>query len=440
MDLKPKLVIAIINYGTPELIGELIKNFLSSLPRFPKIRIDWVIADAIDNSLDSTGEGLSGWQEALKTEIKNKKRNFFHYFKIPNQGFAGNVNLSLALFKEIQKDGYHLEKSDLILLLNPDTSLYWINLEKALGFMTRSPEAAVTGMALTSPKGQPEKWGHSTKFPTLKYIGRKRFSEPSLKNEPTSVAWVSGGAMLIKYFWWQKMRGLDPGYFFYFEDVDFCHRVKDSGGKIYFLPQAIVNHRRGGSDISIYRRKMHYYAAEARYFHIYRSPSEYLLLRFIRFPYKLFYFARCYLVPAYWVEKIGSFKENILCERREGYPKFCGLVENFTNIPLVTGLWLAVLVLNLIVIGESVWGRIYLSSPLILHYNAYLGIDYYGDTISLFTFPLIAFLISLFNFVLGITLLVSKRYAPFVIIPAGASLAFQLTIFGALLNLLIVNR
>jgi hypothetical protein len=438
MDQQPKLIIVVINYGTIELIKELVKNFLSSLPRFPKIRIDWIIADAVDD-LQNQESNMDEWQHLMRSEIKNKKRNFFYFLRIRNLGFAGNVNQSMSLFKKNLKENYQIEKSDLVLLLNPDTSLYWINLEKAVDFMKNNPSAAVAGMSLTNPKGLPEKWGHSTIYPNLKYIGRKRFSEPSFTDKPTPVAWVSGGAMMIRFEWWQKLKGLDPGYFFYFEDVDFCNRVKEKGGSIFFLPQAIVNHRRGGSDISIYRRKRHYYASEARYFHIYHSPSDYLLLRLIRFPYKLFYFARCYLVPSYWVLKIKAAKEFMLCEKREGYPTFCTFANSFINIPLIKGLWIASVVLNLVILGESIWGRFYLSSPLILHYNAYLGIDYYGDTTSLFTFPLVALLMSLFNFTLGIILLLSKRYLPFVIIPAGASLAFQLTISGALLNLLIVN-
>lgn len=439
MDQNQKLVIIVINYGTEELIRELIRNFISSLPRFPKLRIDWVISDALDD-IDDPEQEFSDWQDEMRNEIKNKKCNFFHFFRVQNFGFAANVNLSFQLLKKKLGRDYHLERNDLVLLLNPDTSLYWINLEKAVSFINKSPDASVVGMALTNPNGQLEKWGHSVKYPTLKYIGRKRFSEPSLSDQPTPVAWVSGGAMLIRFSWWQRLKGLDPGFFFYFEDVDFCNRVKDRGGKVYFLPQAVVNHRRGGSDISIYRRKVHYYASEARYFHLYHPPTDYLMLRLIRLPFKIFYFARCYLVPSYWVTKFRFTKEFITCERREGYPRFCSFADKFTSIPLVKSLWLASVVINLVILGEAIWGRIYLSAPLILHYNAYLGIDFYGDTTGLFTFPLIAFLMSLLNFMLGIILLASKRYIPFVSIPAGASLAFQLTILGALLNLLIVNR
>ena len=77
MDQNQKLVVIVINYGTEDIINELVRNFISSLPRFPKLRIDWVISDALDEITDTSQE-FSPWQEAMRNEIKNKKCNFFH--------------------------------------------------------------------------------------------------------------------------------------------------------------------------------------------------------------------------------------------------------------------------------------------------------------------------------------------------------------------------
>jgi len=432
---RQKVIILLINYGTLEFIRDLVNNFLASVPPYPKLRIDWVIADAEE----SPGQDAAVWRAGMKRYFKDKKGNHFHFYQIPNQGFAANANLGFKLFKDELGTELTINGSDMVLLLNPDTTLYWNNLEQAVGFMNSHPEASVAGLALTNPKGQPEKWGHSVTFPTLKWIGHKRFSRPSLAQEPTKVAWVSGGAMLIKYQWWQQLRGLDGNFFFYFEDVDFCRRVGDAGGKVFFLPQATVSHLRGGSRISIYRRKKLFYAAEARYFHLYRPPTEYLLLRLIRYPYKVFYFIRCYLAPSFWREKYRALREGISCERDQGYPRFCAFKQGLLGIPYLKELWLAVILVNLFVLGAAIWAKFYLFSPLVLHYNAYLGIDLYGDTASFFMFFLLGLLISLFNFILGLILFFSKRYTPFVILPAGATLAFLITLSIALINLLMVN-
>ena len=432
---RQKLIVILINYGTLDFIQELVSNFLTSLPPYPKLRIDWVIADAEDVPSDDA----EAWRLDLKRQFKDKKGNHFHFYKIPNQGFAANVNLGFKLFKDGQGPDYTIKASDLVLLLNPDTTLYWNNLDQAVGFMNSPAGAAVAGMALTGPKGQPEKWGHSTVFPSLKFFNRKRFSLPSHSQEPTRVAWVSGGAMLVKYDWWQKLRGLDGNFFFYFEDVDFCRRVNEAGGKVYFLPQATVNHLRGGSRISIYRRKKHFYEAEARYFHLYQPPTEYLLLRLLRFPYKVFYFFRCYFVPSFWQEKYMVMRQAINCEKEQGYPGYCTFRKEFLDITYLKELWLAVIFINLFIFGAAIWAKFYLFSPLVLHYNSYLGIDQYGDASSFFMFFMLGILISLFNFILGLVLFFSKRYAPFVILPAGATLAFLAILSIAMLNLLIVN-
>ena len=139
-------------------------------------------------------------------------------------------------------------------------------------------------------------------------------------------------------------------------------------------------------------------------------------------------------------DKLKTAKESITCERKEGFPRFCAFKNSFMSIPFLKEIWLVTFLFNLLILGGAIWAKMYLFSPLILHYNAYLGIDLYGDTTSFFMFPLLALLISLLNFILGIVLFFSKRYAPFVIIPAGASLAFQITLSIALLNLLMVNN
>lgn len=437
MDKKQRLIIIVINYGTTILLEELISNFLRSLPRFPRIRTDWVISDATDEFNVNQLE----WENRMKELFKNKKNNFFHFFRLPNRGFAHNVNLSYQLFKDKMGEAHGIRDNDLLMLLNPDTSLFSPNVEKAVEFMNQNSKAMIAGMALINPRGQLEKWGHSISFPSLKLLfGRKRFSEPSNSTENTKVAWVSGGAMITRITWWESLAGLDDSFFLYFEDVDFCKRTKENGGEVYFLPGATVNHRRGGSDISLYNRKRYFYASEARYFRLYRSASEYLLLRLIRFPFKVFYFFRCYLLPSFWSDELKKAKETLSCEREKGFPSLVCLVQKVRETLYFKEIWGLVIIINLAVFFTSIWGRLYLGSPIVLHYNSYMGIDFYGDTWYLFIFPGLAFLVSLFNFVLGLLLLFSKRHSSVAVVTAGASLAFQLSMGVALLNLILVNR
>ncbi len=432
-----RLVILMVNYGTKEYMKELIKNFLFSLPKFPEIRIDWILTDATD----SFEVNQDDWEKEMRDVFKNQKNNYFYFFRIPNRGFAHNVNLSYQLLKKKLGGGFSAGEEDLILLLNPDTSFYWQSLHRALNFMYDKKEVMVSGLALCSPKGTLEKWGHSLSFPSLKLIwGRKRFSEPSGALEPTRVAWVSGGAMLINLKWWEKLNGLGEGFFLYFEDVDFCKRTDKEGGQVYFLPQATVSHRRGASDINIYRRKQHFYASEAKYFYLWRNGTEYLLLRLIRIPFKIFYFFKGYFSPSFWKKEWHKFSSEVACEREKGFPRLVCSVKRFIQTPWMGLSWLSAFATNIALWGVAFWGDRTLESPLILHYNAYLGVDFYGDSSYFFVFPALALMVVLFNFGLCLMLFFSKKHTALSILPGAAALAFQIAMLIMLSNLMIVNR
>ncbi len=58
-------------------------------------------------------------------------------------------------------------------------------------------------------------------------------------------AW--GAAMLIRREVLQNVTGFDPDFFVYYEEVDFCLRVKELGYKLLFVPDSYVWHKVGSS-------------------------------------------------------------------------------------------------------------------------------------------------------------------------------------------------
>lgn len=64
---------------------------------------------------------------------------------------------------------------------------------------------------------------------------------------PRRVAWVAGSALLVSREAFLRVGGFDPGYFLYFEDIDFCLRLRHAGGRIVFDPTLQVLHHRGRS-------------------------------------------------------------------------------------------------------------------------------------------------------------------------------------------------
>lgn len=54
--------------------------------------------------------------------------------------------------------------------------------------------------------------------------------------------WVTGCALAIRADLWQRLGGLDTGYYIYSEDVDFCLRARAAGARIGYFPTAVVSH------------------------------------------------------------------------------------------------------------------------------------------------------------------------------------------------------
>ena len=59
--------------------------------------------------------------------------------------------------------------------------------------------------------------------------------------------WVSGACMLVRRSAFEKLGGLDEGFFMYCEDTDLCKRLRGNGYSIVFEPRAEVMHEGGAS-------------------------------------------------------------------------------------------------------------------------------------------------------------------------------------------------
>lgn len=61
------------------------------------------------------------------------------------------------------------------------------------------------------------------------------------------VDFITGCCMMIRRELFEKIGGFDPRYFMYYEDVEFCARIKKNSGKLFYIPQSIIYHRVHGS-------------------------------------------------------------------------------------------------------------------------------------------------------------------------------------------------
>ena len=84
-------------------------------------------------------------------------------------------------------------------------------------------------------------------FPNNKYLKQYVIADKQNSEHPYEVDWVSGGAMMTKREVIRKVGVLDERFFMYWEDADFCFRIKQKGWNIFCIPSATILHYEGES-------------------------------------------------------------------------------------------------------------------------------------------------------------------------------------------------
>jgi hypothetical protein len=192
-----------------------------------------------------------------------------HFVAVPNRGFSASNNR-----------GIEQSHAPFVLLLNPDAELQGGALEALLASADAHPKAGILGPAVLNPDGTPQANSFG-RFPTLlSTLGLrvKRLAEtlagnprhsPRLPATTTPVDWVTGAAMLVRRSAIDEVGAMDEGFFLYYEDTEWCHRMRDNGWEVLLEPAARVVHHLGGSGASTGRIAEAYRASFYRYCDLY---------------------------------------------------------------------------------------------------------------------------------------------------------------------------
>jgi GT2 family glycosyltransferase len=145
-----------------------------------------------------------------------------------------------------------------ILLLNNDARLR----SDALGKLTEAlnhPDRVAAGPLMLGPAGECELSINRTLSPWNE--ARFKLTEALYRggNGPAAAAVqrrmgrlqevrsLSGACILLERAAFEAIGGFDERFFLYAEDVDLCLRLRAAGGRLMFVPEAIVEHDRGAS-------------------------------------------------------------------------------------------------------------------------------------------------------------------------------------------------
>jgi N-acetylglucosaminyl-diphospho-decaprenol L-rhamnosyltransferase len=198
-----------------------------------------------------------------------------------NAGFAAAVN-----------QGVRATTAPLILLLNPDTHL--VRGLDALAARLETPGVGLAGGLLIDTNGNPQLGFMARNLPEpavliFEVLGINRIWPGNslnwhyrcLSSDPMTAAIVdqpAGAFMMFSRTVWERVAGFDERFWpIWFEDVDFCARVKSAGFRAYYDPEAVAKHS-GSHSIRALRlenRERYWYGSLLKY-----SEKHFSLLAF----------------------------------------------------------------------------------------------------------------------------------------------------------------
>lgn len=153
-----------------------------------------------------------------------------------NLGYAGGNNLGIKRALDLG--------SELIFILNPDTTLEKESIDKLVEGLERNEAGIVCPkIYFTDSK---KIWFAGGKLDILNVLGSHRGvneKDEGQYDKEEETDFATGAAILIKKQVLQKVGLLDDRYFLYYEDSDICFRAKKAGFKIMYIPKAVVFHK-----------------------------------------------------------------------------------------------------------------------------------------------------------------------------------------------------
>lgn len=152
-------------------------------------------------------------------------------------------------------------RGEFVLLLNPDTEVFPETLNRAVAFLRAHPESGAIGAKQRFPDGRVqasvrgfptpanllfEVSGLARLFPHSRKLGGYRmrwfdYNHTAEVDQPMATFLMTRRAVI------ERVGLMDEDFPLFFNDVDWCYRIKQAGWKIYFVPEVEILHHGGAS-------------------------------------------------------------------------------------------------------------------------------------------------------------------------------------------------
>ena len=162
-------------------------------------------------------------------------------------------------FQALLKKGLDESKGEYLLLLNGDILVKPDSIENLYKYVSENPSVGIAGPKLLN-------FNETLQFSCFRFykpmtivyrrtfLGKMGFAQEHLDwflmkdkdhEDVLEVDWIMGSALMLSRKALEKVGYLDPRFFMYMEDVDWCRRFWENGYKVVYYPKAVMHHYHG---------------------------------------------------------------------------------------------------------------------------------------------------------------------------------------------------
>lgn len=269
--LSPDVSIIIVNWNTKDLLRDCLASVYAT---HGSVAIETIVVDNASSD-QSSGMLLRGFPQVQL--IVNRT----------NQGFAHANNQALRV-----------AHGRYVMLLNSDTIVLPGALRQMVRFMDAHPGVGVLGPRLLNrdhslqssmrdfPRLRDDVSGilEVRKWPYIGGLTTQRHAHADISwsahASTREVDWVTGACQLLRRETIEVANGLDEGYFFFFEDMDLCFRLRWLGWRTAFIAEAEIIHLGGQSSKQVpLARVVWHFKGMLRFYRLHYSRRQTLVLR-----------------------------------------------------------------------------------------------------------------------------------------------------------------